>query len=250
MHERRFDGKVVVVTGGSSGIGRAVSRRLAAEGARVVLLARREDALNESIGMLEGTGHAAHAVDCADEAAMTKVATQLKQAGTTVDALVMAAGAHLLRPLLLSTAKHLAQQYEANVVTTHVTARAFTPLMNRSGSSMTAVSSVASLRSAPGAGAYGAAKASLNALVQTMAVELASRKIRVNGIVAGVVKTQMSDELMAGMTDAQREALAAAHPLGIGTVDDVTGPIAFLASGDARWMTGSLLVVDGGLSTR
>jgi len=248
MAEGRFPEWPVLVTGAASGIGLACARRLATEGARVLLVGRRADALNTARNSLHGTGHDVLAVDAADEGAL---APGVKAFANVVGALrgaIFCAGDHILRPLSMCKAENYEQQFHANVTTAAVAARVFVKFAARNGSSMVMLSSAAAMRGAAAATAYSAAKGALLSLSRSLAVELASQHVRVNALVAGVVKTAMSDKFLATLQPEHVEAIRKSHLLGFGEPDDVAAAACFLISSEARWITGVELVVDGGFT--
>lgn len=246
----RFEGKTVLITGGSSGIGLAAAQRLAAEGAKLALLARDEARLVQAVASLPGAGHAHRVCDAADEDATAVAVKSLREQLGPIHAGVLCAGAHTVRPLAVSKAKTFEDMYRLNVLTAVSAIRALVKAMPPEGGSLTVLSSVAGLRGSPAASAYAGAKAALLAIVHSLAVELAPRKIRINAVVPGVVATPMTEQFLGTLPPAQKDAIVAGHPLGLGRPEDVAAAIAFLASDDARWITGSELVIDGGLSSR
>ena len=112
------------------------------------------------------------------------------------------------------------------------------------------LSSVAGTTGQPGVSAYAASKGAVIALTRSLAVELAPERIRVNCVVPGMVPTPMSDGLLAKLSETQRKDVERQHLLGLGSVADVAGPVLFLLTDGARWMTGSVLTVDGGLTAQ
>lgn len=245
---RRFDGKSVLVTGASSGIGLAVAHRLAAEGARIICAARGKERLEQVVTGLPGTGHVALAFDSSNENEVESASALLKVEKRLVDAAALCAGQHSIRPLLLSKACHLDELLAANLRSALLCTKMVMKMAPREGTSIVWVSSAAAMIGNSGESAYAASKGALISACRSLATELASRKIRINVVVPGVVETQMSDRWLSKLTSDQKEAIRSRHLLGFGKPEDVAAGIAFLASDEARWITGACLTIDGGLT--
>jgi NAD(P)-dependent dehydrogenase (short-subunit alcohol dehydrogenase family) len=245
----RFDGKTMLIVGGYSGIGRAAGTRLAAEGASLVLVGRKEESLREVLAGLPGSGHEIVVADAAvSEQLQPVVQIGRKRGGYSGG--VVCAGLHVVRPLSVLNSEIIAKSFESNVTTALLATGAFAKAACKEGSSMVWLSSVAAMRGTATFSVYAAAKGALISAARVAAVELASRHIRVNVIAAGVVETSMSEGWTNLLNEEQKAALKQRHLLGIGQPEDVAGVIAFLLSDDARWMTGSVLTADGGLSAQ
>ncbi len=242
---------VLVVTGASSGIGRATAIKAGREGARVALLGRRPEALAETAGMLEGEGHLALPLDVTDHAAIPDALKQVREEFGPVDGVFHAAGAHAVTPLRAVTAKRAAELFDLNVTSGLMLAKAFrNPGIRAGRSSMVLMSSAVGLVGGAGVSVYAATKAAIASLGKSLALELARDDVRVNSIAAGMVRTPLTDGIRDTVGEAGWEAIEEAHPLGMGTVDDVANAALFLLSPASRWVTGTVLVVDGGYTAK
>ncbi|MDI3387563.1 SDR family oxidoreductase [Streptomyces sp. B-S-A8] len=243
----RFAGRTAVVTGASRGIGLAIAERLVAEGAKVVVTARKQEALDEAVASLGGPeyalGVAGHADDTGHQAEVIKRAIDTFG---SADLLVNNTGINpVYGPLVdldLAAARKIV---EVNCLAAlSWVQQIHAAWMKDHGGAVVNVSSVAGVRPAPGIGFYGASKAMLTHITQELAVELGPG-IRVNAVAPAVVKTQFATALY----DGREEEVAAAYPLKrLGVPDDIGSVVAFLLSADAAWLTGQLLVVDGGVT--
>jgi|SRR5579863_6325676 len=240
-----FQRKKIVVTGASSGIGRACALQLSQAGAEIVALGRNEAAISE-LGI---AGLRPFTVDLADEAAVKTLITRLKAEVGPMDGLVLAAGIHTFRPLLMESFADIQRPWSINVQS----CLGFIAFMLKArlvakGAGIVLFSSAAAHKAGAGAVSYAASKGALEAATRALALELASQRIRVNAVSAGVVRTPMSEGFLSKLTPEQLASLESAHPMGIGAPEDVAGPVLFLLSSQAHWVTGVTLPVDGGYS--
>ncbi|MEI6393244.1 MAG: SDR family oxidoreductase [Verrucomicrobiota bacterium] len=242
--------KTFLVTGASSGIGLACAQRLAAAGHRLVLVARNEAKLREAASELPGGPHRVQSCDVSDEIAVEGFFKTLRADGMLLDGMVHCAGIHWLRPLQLTDSRALNEMLHSHVISAVALARALVmqKVVSPQGCAVVWLSSAAALQGNAVTVAYAAAKGALISAARALAAELARRKVRVNVLVPGVVRTPQSEGWMKLLPPEQILAVEKEHLLGIGTADDVAGPACFLLSDDARWITGTTLVVDGGLT--
>ena len=245
-----FSGRRVVVTGASSGIGRACAVELTRHGARVILIGRNEKALEETRKLLAGSGHEAVILDLTDVERVGDEITRLANGTGRVYGLCHAAGTTATQPLGATTPEVIRSLMAVTVVAGLELARAVTrrTVMEPDGGSLVFVSSVYGRVGVPGETGYSASKGAINAAVRSMAIELARRRIRVNTISPGFVKTPMTDRAVEMLSREQVEAIVAKHPLGTGTPADVARAAVFLLAPANEWITGADLVVDGGYS--
>lgn len=243
--ERGEDRPVVVVTGASSGIGRAVAQRFIRDG-HVVIAASRSGAWH---GDPDAAPERTHALDVSDAAAVDALARSVVEEYGGVDVLVTSAGVIESVPVTEATTEHVQRQLDVNLFGTIMCCRSFTDaLVARQGRVVT-VSSAIAMAPQPGVAVYAAAKGGVEAFTRSLALELAPHGVRVNAVRPSLVRSEIWTR--SGMSAEDYESLlarrAAAYPLGrIGEPDDVSAAVAFLVSEDASWITGVVLPVDGG----
>jgi len=251
-----LEGRAVLVTGASSGIGRATSEHLARMGARVLLAGRDAGRLAQTQGRLAGEGHHCVAQDLADPT--LDVPAWMKSLARThgpLHGLVHSAGVHAMRPLRVMTPAVLDEVYRVNVRAASELVRGFRQRGVRAEvtgvrCSVVLLASVAGLVGQPAVSAYAASKGALMSMARSFAIELARESIRVNCVAPGMVTTEMTAKLHASLDEAQVAAITAAHPLGLGAPEDVAHAIGYLLSDASRWVTGTTLVVDGGYTAQ
>lgn len=244
MNAFSLEGKRVLVTGASSGIGRATAIAAAALGAEVVLTARRADALEETRRLCPGEGHCVVAGDLTDSLFLTR----LLEKGAPLDGLAHVAGACPIEPVTgFAVARAEAAMRVNCLAFVELMKLLARPTFRAASFSAVAVSSVSAVVGWSGGTVYCATKGALSASVRTLATELAPRGIRVNAVCPSNVRTPMFEAGAGRMLDAvSHAALLKRQPLGIGTPEQIAWPICFLLSDAASFITGVNLPVDGG----
>jgi 3-oxoacyl-[acyl-carrier protein] reductase len=246
----KLTGKVAVVTGGSKGIGAEIARRLAADGAAVVVsYGSDRDGAAKVVADIEGAGGKAVAVqgDVGKSKDVDRVFGEAKSAFGTVDILVNNAGVYRFVAIEEVTEEEFHRQFDTNVLGLLLATKAAVAQFGPEGGSVINIGSVASRLAPPAASIYAASKGAVEVITRVLAKELGPRKIRVNALNPGVVDTE--GNRAAGIIGGDFEKQAAQQtPLGrTGRPSDIAPVAAFLASDDARWVTGEILVVSGGL---
>ena len=243
-----MDGRRVLVTGASSGIGRAVAMQLSRLGASLILTSRRGEELQNTLSLLNPGDHHIAEFDLTNSTGISGWMTDLASEYGRFNALVHCAGVSSIQALRFVTDEDIDLQIDLNWRAAIHLIKAFR--RNKSDhprrSSILLLSSVAAIAGYPGWSVYASTKAALTGLTRSLAVELAPENIRVNCIAPGWVETAMTEQAASNMTEKQKEHLREQHLLGLGEPADVAGPAAFLISDCASWITGELLVVDGG----
>lgn len=245
----RFSDKVAVVTGASKGIGAGVAKRLAAEGATVVVnySSSRDGAENVVSEIKRLGGHAvAFGGSVADEAQVAQLFEAVRSAFGRVDVLVNNAGVYAPAPLDALSVAEFHRHFDINVLGLLLATKAAAPLFPETGGSIVNISSIVSTMAPPAAAIYVGTKGAVDAITKSLAKEFAPRKVRVNGVRPGFVLTEGVNA--AGMSGGEFEAqMLALTPLGrAGQPQDIAASVAFLASDDASWITGEILGVTGG----
>lgn len=244
----RLSGKRCLVTGGGTGIGRAVALRFAVEGACVIVNGRRAEPLKSVAASHKDIG--VFAGDVGDpEVARELVAHAVSSFGG-LDVLFHAAGVLRRNEVVAETTdEQWTADIAANLTGAFNVVRATIPALTQSHGTAILVASQLAHIAAPGYATYCASKGGVLALMRVLAVDLGPAGVRVNALSPGVVETDMA--YIGRDFDAIRDAVTATIPLRrIGEPEDMTGPAVFLASDDSRWMTGQSLIVDGGFTAQ
>ncbi len=244
--------RTVLVTGASSGIGKQIAITLSALGAKLVLVARREEKLQETLQMLEGAGHAYY---CADLSVVSEIEPLIKQIVAErgrLDGLVYAAGISAARPLAQFNPERVQATFDINLFGFLETVRqACRNGRFNKGLRIVGISSTASIRGNKAQTIYAASKAAMDAAVRCIARELADKGICINTVAPAMTATEMYDRFVEkyGEESQSFQELFQRQYLGVAKTEDVANAVAFLISPAARFITGITLPVDGGLTT-
>ncbi|WP_018156953.1 SDR family oxidoreductase [Demetria terragena] len=244
---QRLAGKVAIVTGASRGIGYAAAERLISEGARVVITARKPEALAEATAALGGPDVALSVAGRADDPEHQDevVRTALETFGS-IDIMVNNTGINPAYGPLLEIDPEVSRKiFAVNVIAAlEWVKKVHAGWMKEHGGSIINIASIAGVRPAPSIAMYGTSKAALIHLTEELAMELGPT-IRTNAIAPAVVKTKFAEALYEG----REEKVAQPYPLKrLGQPEDIASAVAYLASDDSAWMTGQTLVIDGGVT--
>lgn len=250
-HSSKLGGKVAVVTGASKGIGAGIARALAAEGAAVVVnYASSKAGADKVVADITAAGGKAIAVqgDVSKQEDIVRLFAETQKAFGRLDVLVNNAGVYNFGPLEAVTVEEYSRQYDLNVLGLLLTTREAAKYFGEAGGSVVNIGSVVSKAALPNTSIYSSTKAAVDSITRTLSVELGPKKIRVNSLNPGMVETEGTTS--AGITHEEsefRKVIEATTPLGrIGRVDDIAPVAVFLASEDAKWVTGETIFVSGG----
>lgn len=246
-----MQGKKILIIGASSGIGRKTAITLAEEGADLILISRNLEKLNNVVSLCKEGNHQVFSVDVTDENALFQVLNEsIKNDGRPFDGFVYSAGMEATIPSKLLKKDFLHKVLDVNTIPIILISNFLAKKGNYSpkGASFVFVSSVMGHLGQPAKTAYSMSKHAIVGITKSLALELAPKKIRVNCVSPGMVKTEMSLQILESISEENIRQIESMHPLGIGMPEDVANAIEFLLSDKSSWITGIDLYVDGGYS--
>jgi 3-oxoacyl-[acyl-carrier protein] reductase len=248
-NSKKLADKVAIVTGASKGIGAAIAKQLAAEGAAVVVnYSSSKSGADKVVDEIKASGGKAIAVqaDAARKTDIERLFGETKKAFDRLDVLVNNAGIYEFSPLDSITEEHFHKQFNLNVLGVILAAQAAAKLFDNTGGSIINLSSVVSTLAFPNASVYSGTKGAIDSITRSLASELGPRGIRVNAIRPGMVETEGTHAAGIENSDMQKQ-VKAQTPLGrLGQPQDIAGTAVFLASADSSWITGETFVISGG----
>jgi 3-oxoacyl-[acyl-carrier protein] reductase len=247
---KNLENKVAVITGASKGIGAGIAKRLAAAGASIVVNYASDKAGAEAVvSSVTADGGRAIAVQAnvSNEADITRLFEETQKAFGAVDILVNNAGVYQFGAIEEITAADFHKQFDTNVLGLLLTTQGAVKNFNAGGGSIINIGSAVTAITPPGSSIYTATKSAVDAITHVLAKELGAKNIRVNSINPGMVETEGTHTAGYIGSDFEKE-IVKTTPLGrLGQPDDIAGVAVFLASDDARWLTGELLLASGGV---
>uniref|UniRef100_UPI00404772CE SDR family NAD(P)-dependent oxidoreductase n=1 Tax=Algoriphagus sp. TaxID=1872435 RepID=UPI00404772CE len=245
-----LQGRRILVTGASSGIGRAVAQEAALCGASLILLGRDNVRLNATYDSLLGFGHEFYSIDITDYSHVEEIIRSSVSNFGFIDGFVHSAGIEKTIPFNASSPKLFKEVFEVNVFAGFEIARLLSKkgIVNPLGASHVFISSASAVVGEPGKVIYCSSKSALTAGVKALAIELAIKKIRCNCVLPGCVDTDMLKKIFASIPTEAKQLILNKHPLGIGQPEDVAFLVCFLISDKAKWITGCEYIIDGGYS--
>jgi len=244
-----LEGKNIIVSGASSGIGRQCAWSCEAKGATVILLGRDRNRLDQTLkGMSNITKHLVYSLDLCDYSRVEDILRDAVAKVGKIDGVINSAGISTTLPFKLVKDGNLERFFQVNVYAAINLSRLVlkTCYMSETGGSIIFISSVMAEAGEVGKSVYCMTKGALLSGSRSLAMEYASRKIRFNCISPGVVATPMSQKSVYSRDDVSYKKIVELHPLGIGQTTDVAYACIYLLSDASKWVTGSNLVVDGG----
>ena len=236
-----LQGKHILLTGASSGMGKVFAQMIASQGAKLSLLARNEERLRQTLETMDGDGHEIFVCDLTNEDMLKDVVSKIDK----LDGIVLCAGINDFVPLKFIKQSNISKMFQTNFFSHLILVQMLVKkkLVNKNAS-IVFISSLSSMLGVQGTLLYASSKAAINSAVRVMASELANLKIRVNAICPGIVKTEMlSNTNINEDTFTKQESQ---YPLGLGTAKDVGNAVLFHLSDLSRWLTGQCMVLDGG----
>ncbi|GEP89445.1 NAD(P)-dependent dehydrogenase, short-chain alcohol dehydrogenase family [Chitinophaga terrae (ex Kim and Jung 2007)] len=242
-----LSGKNILVTGGSSGIGKCIAQTVATQGATVILLGRNKERLQEVVDKLPGKGHNFYAVDLTREEEMNTFVDNVGR----LNGVVHSAGLLSLLPIKILDATNMELISKINYIAPVQLTRIL--INNKKLGANTSVVFITSVNgvftTVKGFAAYSGTKAALNSISKVFALEYASRQIRFNTVAPGMIKTEMYEEMVKKVGEESVKQDKLKYPLGdYGNPEDVANATVYLLADASKWVTGTSLVVDGGLT--
>ncbi|WP_028902274.1 SDR family NAD(P)-dependent oxidoreductase [Prevotella sp. P6B4] len=242
-----LEGKTIIVTGASSGIGRQCAIDCSRMGAKVAIIGRNEERLNETLSLMEGRGHTMFSYDFAQLDGIKDFITLIVSEIGKIDGVLCAAGMEKSAPMKLLKPSDYEEIMKVNTISAFELVRQATGVkVINTPASIVFISSITSVIARTTTAAYSASKGALVSGARVMASELAKRNIRVNCISPGTILTPLMQNYLSQLSEEDYQKRVNGFPLGLGETTDVSNACIYLLSDASRWITGQNIVVDGG----
>jgi len=247
--------KNIIIAGATSGIGRSSARRIAKLGGNIILIGRDINKLENFFKTIKSNktqNNSFYNCDLSDFNATYKTFVQINKDYENIHSLIWSAGSEMIKLSRLIDDSDVKNVF--NVISNGImgACKAFCnkKFWSDSGGSVVFLSSVSSIRSTEGMLLYSAAKSSLSGITKSLALELSKYNVRVNNVILGAIKTEMHDRITKFLSNESKESYEKKHLFGFGELDDVNSLLVYLVSDVSRWMTGSEVLLDGGLLSK
>lgn len=241
-----FTGKKIIVTGATSGIGRATAVKLSNQGAQVCIAARNEERINETLSLMSGSGHMSRVKDFSESGGYKELFDYFVSDGKKIDGLVHCAGLAKIVPVSVLGKKTMDESMTTNLYSFAEMVSTLSKKKYHDNASIVGVSSVSVHYPQKCQGVYVATKSAMNALVTSLAIELAEKGIRINTVMPSSTKTRMLDEAFEGKPQEEIDRLVSKQVLGLIEPDEIADVILFLLSDASRVITGRAVFADAG----
>lgn len=245
-----LEGKTILVTGASSGIGRQCAIDCSKMGAKVVVVGRDQERLNSVISEMGGQG-ISYSFDLAKINGISELISEIVSKCGKLDGFIHAAGIEVTNPVKLSNTTDYESLFRVNSLSAFEIVKNLCGIKTfNKGGSIVLISSISGVIARKGLSAYAASKGALMSAARVMALEMASREIRVNTISPGTILTPMMQKAIEAMSEEDKKKRIEGFPLGLGKTTDISNACVFLLSDASRWISGQNLIVDGGYTAR
>ncbi|MGA1977593.1 MAG: SDR family oxidoreductase [Bacteroidales bacterium] len=253
MNPFNLDGRNILITGASSGIGRQCAINCSLMGANVILTGRDEKRLIEVSSLLSVGNHHYHVFDLTNYSEIESLVNKAVRITGKISGFIHSAGIELPVPINLLKPEHFNLLFAINVISGFEFAKIISKrkYISESGGSFVFIASIMGLLGNSALSAYSASKGAIISGVRSLAIELAEKKIRVNAVSpAQIMNTKMSNNKFSMLSAEEIDKIKKEHPLGFGTAEDVANGCVFLLSEASKWVTGTNLIIDGGYSAK
>lgn len=248
-----LEGKTILVTGASSGIGRQCAIDCSKMGARVVAIARNQERLDETLSVLDGDGHHSYSYDFSDTDGIAELVSTVVNDCGRIGGMVYAAGVEKTLPFKMLKSDDYSEIFKVNTISAFEMAKNISNIKNFNkldgvGGGIVFISSITASIARVGTAAYSASKGAMVSAARVLASELAARKIRVNCISPGTVLTPLMQNYLDKLSEEDYQKRIGGFPLGLGETTDISNACIYLLSDASRWITGQNIIIDGGFT--